>query len=461
MPDPQPFIVGRQSEVERYAMLAHNHTPYWLLNVYGPGGIGKTVVGQKMCAYARQQAIPFAFVDGARPDLTPELILYLIKEGLAANGVPATLFDNFERQYQEYSVIQAILHHSGGIHMLFDVVGSVRDPLAFAKLMDDTYPSATEQTRHKLSNRFALERYLRGVEQSLGDGLFTSLGTAVAVSVQPLTLIFDTYEEMEGLDDWVCRTLTRMLPEGIKIVVLGRNALPKVNFDWSEYDTALEVMELPELPEHEAKAFLAHHGLRDAAALTEVYRFTGGYPLLLVLVVHLAREAGGWNRIGAMESLADRDRVATELLNRILREEQAREVRAFLEKGVVARWFTPETVSVILQAGAEEGRAIYDKLRRHSFVERHPRGLKFHDKIRELLLARLKLNQAEYNRIVRLLTDYYAQKAGIKQVEPENTQSNEPTTPKYSIHIYNSSNIVIGDDPEVTQTSDGTQTGTG
>lgn len=461
MPDPQPFIVGRQSEVDRFAMLAHNQTPYWLLNIYGPGGIGKTVVGQKMRAYARQQAIPFAFVDGARPDLIPELILYLIKEGLVENGVPAILFDDFERQYQEYSVIQAILRRGGGVPILFDVVGSIRDPLAFARLIDDTYPSATAQTRHKLSNRFALERYLRGVEHSLSDALSDSLAAAVAESARPLTLIIDTYEEMEGLDDWLCRRLTRALPEGIKIVVLGRNALPQVNFDWSEYDTALEVMELPELPENEAKAFLTHHGLRDVTALAEVYRFTGGYPLLLVLVVHLAREAGGWNRIGALESLADRDRVATELLNRILREERAHEVRAFLEKGVVARWFTPETISVILEASAEEGRVTYDKLRRHSFVERHPRGLKFHDKIRELLLARLKHNQPEYNRLVRRLTDYYAEKAGIKQVEPESTESAGSAAPKYSIHIHNSSNIVIGDTPDVTQTSDETQTGAG
>jgi len=377
------------------------------------------------------------------------------------NGVPAVLFDEFERQYQEYTAIQSILRRSGGIQMLFDVVGSVKDPLAFAKLIDDIEPSAKEQTRHKLGNRFTLERYLRGVEQSLGNSLSTSLAATMAELARPLTLIIDTYEEMEGLDDWVCRTLARTLPEGIKIVVLGRNALPKVNFDWREYDTALEVMELPELPENEAKAFLAHHGLRDAPALSEVYRFTGGYPLLLVLVVHLAREAGGWNRIGALESLADRDHVATELLNRILREERAREVRAFLEKGVIARWFTPETVSVILEASAEEGRAIYDKLQRHSFVERHPRGLKFHDKIRELLLVRLKHNQPEYNRLARRLTDYYAEKAGIKQAEPESTQSSESAAPKYVVHIHNSSSIVIGDAPNVAQTSDGKQTGAG
>jgi len=31
MPEPQPFIVGRQSEVERFAALMRGHVRYWLL----------------------------------------------------------------------------------------------------------------------------------------------------------------------------------------------------------------------------------------------------------------------------------------------------------------------------------------------------------------------------------------------------------------------------------------------
>lgn len=245
-------------------------------------------------------------------------------------------------------------------------------------------------------------RYLRGVETALAKTLSTSLHAAQAQSSQPLTLLIDTYEEMEGLDDWVCRTLMPALPAGVKVVVLGRNALPKVNFDWQEFGAALQTLDLPELAEGDAKAYLVHHGLRDAAALDQVYRFTGGYPLLLVLVVHLAREAGGWRDLGPLESAADRDRVATQLLDRILREKQRSGSASLSGKGRGQRhWFNPEIVSVVLNLSPEEGRAIYAKLERHSFVERHPNGLKFHDKIRELLLARLKFNPPEYNQVVQ------------------------------------------------------------
>ena len=33
MPEPQPYIVGRQSEVARFAALLEGRVPHWLLNI--------------------------------------------------------------------------------------------------------------------------------------------------------------------------------------------------------------------------------------------------------------------------------------------------------------------------------------------------------------------------------------------------------------------------------------------
>lgn len=451
MPEPQPYIVGRHAEVERFAALLSGRTKHWLLNIYGPGGIGKTVVGQRMRTYAQENGIPLAFVDGIRPDLTPDRILYAIKEGLATSEPLADEFQDFEREFQEYLIVQEVLQRGGGVQALFDVVGGIKDPAGFAQIIASLGQGITEATKRNISNRFALERYLRGVENVLTNSLSTGLSAALEKTRHPLALIIDTYEELEGLDDWVVRTLVQAVPEGMKLVVLGRNALPKVNFDWNEFGNALHSMELPELLEGDAKAYLVHRGLRDPAALDEVYRFTGGYPLLLILVWHLAREVGGWDKIGALESEADRDRIASKLLDRILREERVKDVQAFLEKGVVARWFTPEVVGVILEVSAEEGRAIYQKLERHSFVERHPYGLKFHDKVRELLVARLKFNKPEYERIIKRLTDYYAEKAGIRPEDKDAKPSDTPA-PKYEIHVHSAQGLTIGDAAQVDQT---------
>lgn len=447
MPEPQPYIVGRQSEVERFAALMAGRVPHWLLNIYGPGGIGKTIVGQKMMGYAEQHDIPLAFVDGIRPDLTPDRILYAVSEAFADTPRLAPAFGPFNRAFEEYLIVQDVLKRGGGVQAMFDVVGAVKDPAGLSAILGGLGKSVTNSLRDTVSNRFALERYLRGVEKALTQALCEGLDTAAERADHPLTLLLDTYEEMEGLDDWVCSTFIPALPEGMRVVVLGRNALPRVNFDWGEYGEALHAMELPELSEADAKAYLVHHGLREATALSEVVRFTGGYPLLLVLVVHLAREAGGWAEIGALEAAADRDRIATQLLERILREERAHEVRDFLERGVVARWFTPEIISVVLDIPPEQGRAVYDKLQRHSFVERHPYGLKFHDKIRELLLERLKFDKPVYERVTQRLMAYYAEKAGLQPEEA--AHSAPPGAAKYEVHIHNASDIAIGDTAQV------------
>ncbi len=426
MAEPQTYIVGRQNEVQSFSNLLKGKTNHWILNIYGPGGIGKTVVAGKFKALANTEKTPLAFVDGMRPDLTPDRILYEIKDGFSQTEVLAASFSKFEREYQDYLIVQEVLKRSGGIQVLFDTVGNVKDPVGFAQALGTLGKGIQEELRRNLSNRFALERYLRGVEKALTKSLSESLATAIEKHPSPLALLMDTYEELEGLDDWVCRTLIPALPKGVFVVVLGRNALPKVNFDWGEFGKALHTMELPELTEADTKAYLVHYGLRDTIAQEQIYQFTGGYPLLLVLVRHLANEAGGWDKIGALEGSAERDAIATHLLQRILREERVSEVRTFLEKGVVARWFDPETISALLDVSLQEGRVIYDKLSRHSFVERHPYGLKFHDKIRELLLDRLKFtSQAEYQRLVDRLMKYYAEKAGINPADANPEPAND------------------------------------
>lgn len=451
-----PFVVGREQEVERFDALLEGRTEYSLLNIYGPGGIGKTIVGQKLTGHATARQTPVALVDGSRPDLTPDRILYLFMEGLVQTQAGKAMtqgFGPFEQEFRDYLVINQVLERGGGVQSIFDVVGSVKDPIGLGVIFGQLGSAVTEGIKTKLDNRFALERYLRGVERVLTSSFVEGLQAGLEAVRQPVALLLDTYEEMEGLDDWVCRTLAPALPDRVRLVILGRNQLHKVNFDWNDYENAVFAMPLPELAEAEAQAYLRHFGLTDVVALEQVYRYTGGYPLLLVLVRHLAREAGGWEKIGALEGSADRDHIATQLLNRILREEQVKDVRAFLEKGVVARWFDPETIQVLLEIDAADARRIYDRLQRHSFIERHPYGLKFHDKIRELLVDRLKFtSKSECNRLTQRLMNFYAQKAGIEQPgqeQPQPTPAAEGA--KYTIHIHTGHGIVIGDNAQSSQ----------
>ena len=101
----------------------------------------------------------------------------------------------------------------------------------------------------------------------------------------------------------------------------------------------------------------------------------------------------------------------------------------------MAPWFDPEVISVLLDVSPEQGRSIYDKLQRHSFVERHPYGARLHDKIRELLESRLKFtNQVEYERLRDTLMAHYAAKAGITSGDP-GVAASTTTPPTSSDHL--------------------------
>jgi transcriptional regulator with XRE-family HTH domain len=411
------YIVGRQAEVQLFDELLTGRADYWLLNIYGPGGIGKSVVCEKLRAHAHSRKVPVAAIDGYYPDLTPDRVLYNFKQTLIEGPFGERLedaFHDFNSQLRDYFFVNHVMTQGGGLHALFDTFGNIKDPAGFAAILAGLSEIPPESLQRTMHNRFALDRYLRGAERSLTTCFVNTLSAIQEELSSPIVMFMDTYEEMEQLDNWVCRTLVPSLPPGIRLVILGRNQLHHVNFDWREYEDALHTRPLPELSESDAKAYLRYYGLTDPIALQRIYEFTHGYPLLLVLVRLLAREAGGWEKIGTLEQSRDRDFIAAQLLELILREERARQVREFLEKGAVVQWFDPETITIILDVDLNQARTIYDKLQRHSFVERHPFGARLHDKIRELLEERLKFtSKSEYDRLKDKLAAYYAAKAGI------------------------------------------------
>jgi Cdc6-like AAA superfamily ATPase len=127
MPEPQKYIVGRQSEVEQFAALLDGRTKHWLLNIYGPGGIGKTVVGTRMLDYAQEQGVPAVFVDGIDTSLTPDRIMHAVQDGFVQAEPLEHSFSAFEKAYDEYLIVQEVLQRGGGVQAMFDVVGNVEE----------------------------------------------------------------------------------------------------------------------------------------------------------------------------------------------------------------------------------------------------------------------------------------------------------------------------------------------
>lgn len=400
-------VVGRDDEVRDFAELRAGHHPQRLLNIYGPGGIGKSEVFHKFVAFGRDGSVPLGHADiadiryagGEHPFGATEIL-----RALAATLRRAEL-DPFLRQLHDYDTAMAAVRAVGGVEHLVGV-----------RALEALAPGATSspQLQAALSNRLAFERYRRGATAALTSTFCEGLAAVAESGDGAPTLLLDTYEEIAEHDDWICRDVVPNLPEQARLVIFGRHLLTRSNVDWADHQDSLRARQLPELSENDAKSYLRNFGLTEAVALQGVYAVTGGYPLLLVLARTLAMESGGWAAIGELDRDRDRDTIASGLLDRILREERLRNIRHVLETCSIAPWIEPGVIGALLAVSAADAHALYTELSMHSLVSRHPRGVVLHDKIKELLQVRLRFaGAARYQQISTALSNYLSARGGL------------------------------------------------
>jgi DNA-binding SARP family transcriptional activator len=410
----EKYLVGRDEEVAKFDRMLADDQERPLLNIYGPSGIGKSIVCWKLAEHARNLGLLVGAADVSASGSTPVALLRELASCLLTPGAasPSETARAFAGQLEEYDTVSEIVQRSGGLAEMFDSVGAPKNPARLGADLDLIGAALPATFRATMHNRFALDRYLRTAPQRLGAG-FSEVLAAAHDEGRRAVLLMDTYEEAHTLDGWVRRTLLPDLPANTRLVILGRNQLSQQNFDWADYGDVIQGRPLPELAEREAKSYLSHYGLRDLAALDQIYRFTGGYPLLLVLVRQLAQGVGGWAAVGHLDHTGDRDLITSQLLTQILREERVHEVRDVLEKCAIAAWINPEIIKALLDVTASEAREIFEKVRKHSFMERHPEGVRLHEKIRALLIERIRFtSQEEFDRLEGKLLAYHSSKVG-------------------------------------------------
>lgn len=402
------YFVGREAETQAFEGLLRAPDELVVLNIFGPGGIGKTEVRKEIARRARAAGATIGEADISVHGGSVAAVLRALASGLVP-AVPLESLTRFTAELDARDAVREVTDALGGVETLYGPLGELRHETALREALDATSVPLTTAANTALRNRLSFERFLRNGDQDATQAFAELLRTGPAGST---ALLLDTYEEVGGLDKWVRRTLIPALPRGVRLVLLGRNHLPEQSMEWDDPGVGMTHLRLPELAEQDAKQYLRHFGLTDAASLDRVYGFTGGYPLILMLVRDLAQRHGGWEAVRDMEYSADRDVVAGRLLERILREESAQEVSEVLEKCAVASWFNPEIIMRLLGVGSDQARDLFEKVRRHSFVERHPEGVRHLDKIRDLLVERLRYtSEAEYERLRAQLLAYHADKA--------------------------------------------------
>jgi hypothetical protein len=217
-------------------------------------------------------------------------------------------------------------------------------------------------------------RELEPTEQGLRDAL------QGAVLDAPRTLLLvDTYELLTMLDPWVRRTFVPGLPEGVRVVLAGRE--PPAAAWHREYGELVQAVRVENLSPEDAEHVLAASGMPGEQA-RRVNGVVRGHPLALVLAGAALRDEPGLPAEGTATGTMVQDVARTYL------DALDAPTRRALEAACVARRTTLSLLGAMLPDEAP-GDA-FARLRDLPFVELGREGLVVHDTVREATRLRLK-----------------------------------------------------------------------
>jgi hypothetical protein len=213
-----------------------------------------------------------------------------------------------------------------------------------------------------------------------------------------LVVLFDTYERLAPLDDWVRTRLLPRLPATALTVVAGRmppGSAWRADPAWREL---LRVVSLRNLSPEDSRQYLRACGV-DPGRHDQLVELAHGHPLGLSLLADVVVRGGQ----AATDPLTP-DLVGT-LLRRFVEVVPSGLHRRALEVCALARVTTEALLREVL--GLEDAHELFTWLRELSFVESGPEGVFPHDLARDALEADLRWRDPEgYRRVLRGVRAY-------------------------------------------------------
>jgi len=208
-----------------------------------------------------------------------------------------------------------------------------------------------------------------------------------------LVVLFDTYERLSPLDEWVRTRLLPRLPATALTVVAGRTPPDSAWRADPAWRDLLRVVSLRNLSPEESRQYLQACGV-DPDRQEQLVELAHGHPLGLSLLADVVVRGG--------EAAADPltpDLVGT-LLQRFVEIVPSGLHRRALEVCAPARVTTEALLREVL--GLEDAHELFTWLRELSFVESGPEGVFPHDLARDALEADLRWRDPEgYRRVFR------------------------------------------------------------
>ena len=202
-----------------------------------------------------------------------------------------------------------------------------------------------------------------------------------ALASRSTVIAIDNAEVIRLLDTWLRQRFVPSLPEGVRLVVSGREPPVAAWFTAEALDGRVIVLPLDRLPEPESRALLERLGV-PAGRTPELARLTHGHPLAIRLTAATLAQQPDLS----IEDLASH-RLVDDLARLFLAEVRDPGTRSALYAGSVVRRLT---LSLLRAMAPEVVQEDFDRLADVAFVESRHDGLVIHEAVRDPIARHLQ-----------------------------------------------------------------------
>lgn len=214
----------------------------------------------------------------------------------------------------------------------------------------------------------------------------------LARSAPRVVIALDTYETFGLMDTWLRQEFMPALPDNVFTIISGRESPNPAWLTTPGWQGLFREIELHDLPEDDARQFLASRGLSERQ-ISRVQRFARGYPLALQLA---SAALGTQPDLDLAEGPPPN--VVQQLTTAFLTGLPSTTMEA-VEAASTIRRVTEELLRAMLDV--PDARASLDQLQALPFVETTSEGVTLHDVVRETIARNLARRDPERYRKYR------------------------------------------------------------
>ncbi len=422
-----PFFIGRDKELEYFKKLIKQKVEHTILYIHGEGGIGKSLLLKEFEQLCKEKIVPVALIDervakGTFP------ILQSIHDQFKDMSIKTK---EYNKGCEKYFKLLAKLHTNKDIpKSVLKFIGSGFISIGKIAISETITPGSSiptlatlgkgvldgpveegiiskgiESIADKIFNFLSPQdiRFLLNPSEELTERLVEDINSYT--KRRPLVIMFDTYETIGALEDWVCEFVKSLRGATIIVIDGRREKLDNIGDDkWRRI--GYSSMELDMFNETEGREYLVEkRGITDNGIVNDIMNFAERLPLAFSVAADAVERFG----LSSFSNIPIKGEVIEKIISQIIKEVNLKRWK-ILRACAVVRSFNEDILSEVL--GIECASEIYDELNSTTFVKRHVSGLTLHERIRDYLSEIFKhRSPAKYREINKKAADFYREES--------------------------------------------------